>query len=478
MRYNIIYSVGGVTDDFRKTVAETVEKTDNEIGSHIVRIGRNGIAQSLAKYKRGDGVVLIIPTRFEHEHISIETLNSFRTSLVDLRIIVILNESDFKTTFVADLLSNGYTLGLLDQEAKPGKIAQLIVYGREYEDAKRYYGLSDNAKFKDNIKPFTFTTKEAGLAYMDKELGEGETYAKRLEWIKSNSEKNIYIDVIRELGSVVKEEIKQDPIYETVFSDGFGIADRLDEKNNVGLKKVVQTLEGEESSNIEIRMRREISTAVSRAVNRVWIGVAATGDCIGSTHQSILIANFLAKSGYRVAVIEDYRNARPALAYLGDAYGKRIDEAGCFRLERIDFYPEFNMNNITFLNPKNYQFYIFDFGKLKEDNLPEFRSCVKQMILNGSQAWNIGKLQEYFSFFEPKEREQLNYVFTFAPLQDRSNIKANMRPLKNVFFSKCYPDCFSDLEDSDMCYEIFKDYVAARDEEKPGLGERIRRFFS
>ncbi len=479
MQFNIIYSTSGVDDRFRSRLDMAIEKSGNSVSSHSVRIGRIPVEQALGKYRRGEGVVLIVPITFDNAHLTVEMLNGFRCSVPDLRVVVIINKSELGSVFLQDLLKEGYTLALVDTEATPEKVAQLIVYGREYADAKRYYGFNDSIKFKDNVSAFSFMTKESALIYMNKPLEEGESYAARLKWIKEHSERNVYIDSIRKLESVVKEEIARSDLFESNFAEDFGAAARIDEKKGVSFKNIVQSPESEDTGEFELKIKREISSAVSKAVKRVGVGVASTVERLGSTHQSLIVANFLAQNGYRVAVIEDYRNERPALDALGEAYGKKADASGCFRLKGIDFYPSYNIDELAFLNPKNYQFFVFDLGVLGESNLNEFGTCIKQILLCGSQPWNFDKLQEVFAYFQEEEqRAQINYAFLSTPVQDRKEIKSQMRPLNKIFFTKHYPDFFQDVADDDMCYDIFHEYIDVKDDKKKGkILSSIKKYF-
>jgi hypothetical protein len=478
MKYNIIYMVKGCDDAFRADLSKAIKLKGGEVESHTVRLGKIPVLQTLSKFRRGDGAVLITGAYVEGAHITVELLNEFRKAVPDIEILIIINREDIGTTFLQKFLQEGYMLAITTEQATAAKLAQLIVDGREYIDAKRYYGFS-NLDIKDSTSAFSFNTKETALTYMTRPIEEGEAYAERLKWVKEHSEKDVYIEVIRSLETHIKDEISRDEIYEAEFAQDFGTAKRLDEKGGVAIKRAVQeATESNDINEIEIKLKREISTAVSRAVKRVPIGVASTSDRLGSTHQAILIANFLAKNGYKVALIEDYRNENPAFDYIGEAYGKKMDSAGFFRLEKIDFYPDYNIENISFLSPKNYQFFVYDLGLLNENKLPDFRSCVKQILLCGSQAWNIQKLQEFFTFFETEEqRSQINYLFMSAPLQDRTGIKNKMHPLRKVYFGKYYPDCFSDVDDDDMCYDVFRDYVSNHEEDKQGLVGKIKSFF-
>jgi hypothetical protein len=478
MEYNIIYATQGVPDVFREEVRRLIVENGDAV-SDITRLGRVSVEQSLSKYKRGDGVVLILPVYIDEGQtcITMETLNSFRTSVPDVKIIVIFSERHLGSPFIKDMLQEGYTLGLLDKEAIPNKVAQLILHGREYADAKRYYGINDSINLKDSLNNFAMFNIDTGLVYMKKELVGGETYAERLRWVKEHSDKNVYIDVIRALPSAIKDEIRQDETFDFDFAEGYGIAERADAKNNIAIKRIIQEASEETFPNgAEVRIKREISSAVSRAVKRVMIGVASTGEKIGATHQTILIANFLRTHGYHVAVIEDSRVKSPAMEALGAAYSRKIGDS--FRLKDIDFYPLFNLENLNFLNPKNYQFFVVDFGTLTDLNVIDYGACVKQVLVCGSQPWNFDKVQGAFSLFPSEAQcEQLNFLFMSTPRQDCSVIRKEMKPLINVFFGKYYPDPMTDVEDDDMCYDVFKDYIDVRaDKGKKALSFLKNRF--
>ncbi len=484
MTYNFIFGMH-LENEYQSVLINEMQKKGHSVGKISVRIGNIPIEQGLGQYKIGDNVVLVIPSSPEKVLIAIDELKGYRRELTDLKVVVIIPNEETGSVFLNDLLKNGFFLCLRKQESAPAGLVRLVTEGRGYEEAERYYGLSNYGG--GYVMQFTVNT---GLAYMTKDLGAGESYADRLKWVKEHISGEDLTALVRKLPDNIIDEIEKSPGYDSLFSEVVNAARKIEAAS---LNKTMKNITGVGTEydvekgglnlrEVESRFRNEVGGALSRAVKKVLVGVSGTCDKIGSTHQSIMIARFLAVHGYKVALIEDDRNRNRSFYQIAEAYGKKIDDSGCFSFYGIDFYPEFVLKNLAFLNASGYQFCVIDFGELKASNIEDFNNCVKQIVICGAQVWNFDKIQDVFALSNDERQLSLyNYLFMSAPLADRKNIRNQMGVLNRVYFAKPYPDVFAIVDDDDMCYSVFGEYVEhvanERKGRKGGLIDSFKGFF-
>jgi hypothetical protein len=218
-----------------------------------------------------------------------------------------------------------------------------------------------------------------------------------------------------------------------------------------------------------------IKSEIKPAVNKTFIGFSGTQHRIGVTHFSIVCANYLKNQGFKVALIElnnsCFRHIKEAFdAESGNEY---------FKINQVDYYPDFNFDNITTVLNKKYNFVLIDFGLYTPDNAIEFNRCAIPIILTGSKPWETEYLNNIFERVPEADLFEYSFVFNFTSDKEFDEIKKEMEPLNKIFFAEYNPDPFN--PDKTNCLkQIFKGYIpeTITNEKNFDIKEQIKKWGS
>lgn len=213
----------------------------------------------------------------------------------------------------------------------------------------------------------------------------------------------------------------------------------------------------------------EIKHEVKKTVNNHLIGIVGSENRIGTTHTTILLANFFRKKGFMVAVLEI--NSSGAFSCIQEGFEEKEYEEGYFTLNGIDFYRDADLKKIGQIMEKSYNFILLDFGAYESCDLLTFHKCSEKIIVCGAKPWEIASVNR---IFEEEEQEIIkNYIFyfNFALEREQEDIKKGMSVIKNVHFLKINNDLFSLESMLPDAEEVFAKYLPEKIEE-----EKARRF--
>lgn len=200
----------------------------------------------------------------------------------------------------------------------------------------------------------------------------------------------------------------------------------------------------------------------SVAVQKILVGVAGSGRRMGSTHNSILIANFLREQKQMTAVME--MNQTQAFQTFCDVYKAKRFEDGYFSIKGIDFYPACDNGRILSAVGKLYNFLILDFGSYYEADKIMFNKCDVRILFSGTKPWEMGNLEQLFA--EQEEEVLKNYHWCFLGTTSnklQKEIVEHMKPLENVWFPEYVEDPFSSSKFTEG-NQIFKEYLTTNNE--------------
>lgn len=214
----------------------------------------------------------------------------------------------------------------------------------------------------------------------------------------------------------------------------------------------------------------------SMAVQKVIVGVSGTGRRMGSTHNSIVIANFLREQRQMVAVME--MNPTKVFNALCEQFRAKLFEEGYFTISGVDYYPSCDRERLTAVSGKLYNFIILDFGDYAAADKVLFNKCDVRIILSGTKPWELPGLEQIFR--EQDEDVLERYHFCFLGTTSRKlqkEIMEHMEPLKNIWFPMYSEDpfqCNTFLEGQ----IIFSDYLPTGSEiRKKEKSKRMGKLF-
>ena len=214
----------------------------------------------------------------------------------------------------------------------------------------------------------------------------------------------------------------------------------------------------------------------SLAVQKILVGVAGAGPRMGSTHNSIVLANFLRENKQMVAIME--MNASGAFEALCDARKAKVFPEGYFTINGVDYYPACTRERVATVSGKLYNFILLDFGSYYEADRVQFNKCDVRILFSGTKPWELGALEE---LFEEQEEDVLKkYHFCFLGTSSgklQKEIIEHMEPLSNVWFPE-YTEEPVESSHFPEGREIFKMYLNTEPKEagtkKKGFFKRSR----
>lgn len=189
--------------------------------------------------------------------------------------------------------------------------------------------------------------------------------------------------------------------------------------------------------------------------NRVMIGFAGSEKRIGTTHNAIVVANTLRRSGYMVALLEMAEH--PVFNDIKDFFDEQPEDALHFSVNGIDYYPSVLASEINSIMAKAYNFLVIDFGSCETMDSIVFNKCDVPVIVAGSKPWELDAVNKFFSEAVHENLARYNFLFNLTDEKYREDIKNGMNELKNVYFAPVTIDPFAAVED-ELCEQLCGDY--------------------
>lgn len=191
------------------------------------------------------------------------------------------------------------------------------------------------------------------------------------------------------------------------------------------------------------------------------IGVTSYLGKAGVTTHAIYLANNLRRQGYKVALLEV--NNRQVFECLKDYYEFEGEEYS-FSYQKVDYYPKFNMEDISLIYEKGYEVIIIDFGTFHQEQYTDLLKCSKRILVARSQSY---ELEELGNFFEVQDMSQkFDFVFQDTNQFLKELIKENMQE-HIYYFMPLILDPFKDQFNEDMKL-LYKDYYQEIERKKEG----------
>lgn len=205
----------------------------------------------------------------------------------------------------------------------------------------------------------------------------------------------------------------------------------------------------------------QIKHIIKKAVDKVLISIAGTEGNIGVTHHAIVMANFLRKQGFMVAIVE--LNDSTCFKEIAEDFSEKMYHEGYFTLNGIDYYPSWKQTPVL---DKPYNFIILDMGIYEECDRGQFDRCEEKFIITGSKSWETEACQKIFSLANRDALMKYHFCFNFTPKKDQEAIKEAMKDIhKDVNFLTYTEDPYMSSQFS-MGEIIFDPYLPKEEEKE------------
>ena len=201
-----------------------------------------------------------------------------------------------------------------------------------------------------------------------------------------------------------------------------------------------------------------------KTVYKKLIAVAGSEPNIGVTHNAIVLANYLRKKGFMVAIAE--MNKSGAFDAICSAYDEKKFAEGYYTMYGVDYYPCTDEKRLVQIMEHSYNFIVLDMGAYTGCDRVLLERSDEKIIITGSKAWEMDQTNSVFENASKEALKSYIFCFNFTQKQDYNAIREGMQQLQreNVHFLKYSEDPFSnhDFSDGD---EIFANYLP--DDEEP-----------
>ena len=200
---------------------------------------------------------------------------------------------------------------------------------------------------------------------------------------------------------------------------------------------------------------KQVRIKQKQNANRVMIGLAGSESRVGTTHNAIVIANTLRRSGYMVALLE--MSSHPVFSEIKEAYDEKSGDALHFSVNGTDYYPSVQAAEVNAIMAKAYNFLVIDFGCFQTMDAITFNKCEVPIIVAGSKPWELDAVNRLFSEAVHENLIRYNFLYSFTDEKYRDDIKNGMAELRKVFFAPVTTDPFMAVE-TGLCEQLCGDY--------------------
>lgn len=201
-----------------------------------------------------------------------------------------------------------------------------------------------------------------------------------------------------------------------------------------------------------------------RIIGTIVVAVMGVETKLGCTHFSIMIANYLNRKGYTVALVE--ANGSNDFAQVENAYEGIKDynnPTTQFSINGVTYYKSNHDKDMSALIAKGYDYLILDIGGCEEsDWSEEFFRANAQFILGGGSEWRQNKIRRFREKYQKLDQSNWFYCIPFIGSQSVNDIR-KLLPGNLVFSIPAHADPYRTQGDSDsILSKIMKPYLGVK----------------
>lgn len=179
------------------------------------------------------------------------------------------------------------------------------------------------------------------------------------------------------------------------------------------------------------------------------IGIMGVEEGVGSTHTSIMFANYVGRKVKKIALVEWGRQEafeKIEKVYEGRGF-REYDEK--FKINKVEYFKNYSESGFAGFRRENYDVVVVDFGKQSGKKIKAITEVDKIFIVGRSNEWRI---HEIIEFNETYEEIPCTYVVPFAESMEMKLLKKQTG--KEVFSVYHQKDPFVDKADNNEIFEI------------------------
>lgn len=279
------------------------------------------------------------------------------------------------------------------------------------------------------------------------------------------------------LSHYIKQQLLMRPEYSNAARWDLGVDEVGTVQNKQDTGKGKEKQETNQSAKLDQTLLKEIhdieiepppikekQTLVETIIGTVVIAVIGVEEAVGTTHTALLVTNFIARKGRKVAIIEanDHRDfAKIEAAYEG-MIGSETD-VSIFSISGVDYYKSSYKYNIAELLEQNYDYIVLDLGDHHSSHyLEEFYRAHVQLVIGHGSEWRQHRLFEFAE--EHGHRDQANWIFCIPHVEEVviGDIQKELHEGK-IHAIPSHPDPYRINKGTDSTLERFlKEYIGKK----------------
>lgn len=342
--------------------------------------------------------------------------------------------------------------------------SEMLLYGMECSNnflIKKY--VNENYTLFSNPSLECFVLDITALEFIEEEV------MQTLDSIRVMNDKLriILLAANRFYGDEFLKKCARIGIYNIIVSDDFN---EIKEELLFCLKEGKQYKDALKFLDYQAEENVVVKTEIKQTVNKVVLGIAGSQERIGTTHFTIMLAAYLRKRGYMVAVVE--YNQNPALQAAGDYLGcKFFPEEGSFNYEGVDYYPDGEETKLAGVIGKCYNFILVDFGDFSTCDLVSYNKSDVRFILAGAKPWEVEHVNHIFETVTKETFFGYNYIFNFTNEKERTEIREGMDVIEKVYFLEyeSNPFAYHDMPDMEEILGAYMPVKINQEKKKKGF---------
>lgn len=198
-----------------------------------------------------------------------------------------------------------------------------------------------------------------------------------------------------------------------------------------------------------------------RIIGTILVAVMGVESKVGSTHQSILIANYLKRKGYSVGLVE--ANGSSDFTAIENAYEGTQDFKSNhihFSIEGVEYYKNNSKIDMNHLVTLGHDYLILDIGGFEESEWSkEFYRASVNIVVGAGSEWRQGKIRRFRDIH--KKMDQSNWVYC-VPFVENLSIQDIRKELPGNLVYRIPPhaDPYKHQSDTDsVLNKLMKSYM-------------------
>ncbi len=166
--------------------------------------------------------------------------------------------------------------------------------------------------------------------------------------------------------------------------------------------------------------RLHIKNLIKNREKSFVISIVGTSSGVGSTHQSILLANFLRRLGIKVALVEcnnseSFSNIEKSVSY------KETDKN--FKFKGVHYFKNVNREELDFIKKQYFQAVVLDIGKNVKKHRNDFVNSDLAIVITRISEWKINEIETFRDSNPEIIMDRIKWLSLYSNIIEKSEIK-------------------------------------------------------